>query len=259
MSEDRTGQEPDATDELNLDDPEIDDEIDPLEPAESSEPAEPAEPLEPAARPTRAERLARFQQRRIQEQEEELKRWRDAALQRQPAQPTFTPPPDPMRQAQADREEQERVAQLPYEEQSRYWARKEGESMRQQMLRQQLETRDMLDRSNFSQIMSAKKLPARYATEVENLLIQARQQGMNPSRDWLLNAVIGKEVLEKQSRETERQRRNGAARIASQTTTPARTGSTAATAGGRRNVNQDAEDEALLRSVTIGQVLNSGF
>lgn len=149
------------------------------------------------------------------------------------------------------------MAQLPYEEQSRYWARKSEERVQQQLLRSHLETRDLLDRNSFQQIMRDRRLPAKYAAQVENMLIQARQQNMNPSREWLLKAVIGEEILSRKDRETERQRVRGQRRIASQTVrTGAGARSTAATPGGRRGQNQDADDEALLRGITVGDFVN---
>lgn len=258
MSEERTGPEPeDDLDELLGDD--LDTEPDETEPEPEGEP-EPEPEGEPAAepppQPTRAERRIRAQQRRLREIEDENRRLREAVL-RQPAQPQVPSQPDPARQAQIDQAERERVAQLPFDEQLQYWRNKDREELRRENLQQALQTRDMLDRSNFQQIMRDRRLPARYATEVENLLVQARQNGMNPTREWLLKTVVGGEVLSKKDREAERQRAAGRRRVASQTTRPGGAArSTAATAGGRRGKDSAAEDEALLGGITLGELLS---
>jgi hypothetical protein len=257
VSEERPGQPPgdDDLDELLGDDePEETGEGDELEPEEQESEPEGEEPQPQARQPSRAERRIQTLLKRDKEREGELKQLRDAVIAR-PQQPA--PQVDPARQAQLDREELERVAQMPYEEQARYWNNKTEQKLQQQMLRGNLETRDMLDRIQFQQTMREKRLPARYADEVESLLSQARQNGMNPSREWLLKAAIGNEILTKKDRETDRQRRSGQRRIASQTTRPgAGTRSTAAGAGGRRGQGTAADDEALLRGVTLGDFEN---
>lgn len=261
MSEERAGQESGERDDLDelLDrdeDEAAPEEGEELDLGEGGEEGSEEQPEEPP-------RQTHDQRRRVR-QRDELRELRETnrrlleAVTRQPAQSQFPQQPDPARQAQLDREEAERVAQMPFEEQSRYWTRKTEERLQQQMLRGNLETRDMLDRIQFQQVMRERRLPARYATEVDNLLAQARQNGMNPTREWLLKTVIGGEVLERKERDTERQRIRGQRRIASQTTRPSGTRSTAASGGGRRNQDQAADDEALLRGVSLGDVWNSG-
>jgi hypothetical protein len=260
MSEERDGQRPgeDDLDELLGDDePEGDaDEGEELESVEEPEGEGSEEPAAPEPRQqSRAERRIQTLLRRDKDREAELKQLRDAVMR--PAQQPVQPQVDPARQAQLDREESERVAQLPYDEQLRYWRTKDREDNRRELLQQQLQTRDMLDRIQFQQTMREKRLPARYENEVESLLTQARQQGMNPSREWLLKAAIGNEVLTKKDRETEKQRTRGQRRIASQTTRPGGgTRSTAASPGGRRREGTAADDEALLRGITIGEFEN---
>ena len=257
MSEERTGQEPGERDDLDEllepdepeDDPDLGTEPDDTEPEPELEP----EPEPPASRASR--RITR-QQAELRELRETNKRLLDAVT-RQPAQPQYQQQPDPARQAQLDQQEAERVAQMPLEQQGRYWADKRAQEFQQRIALTELRTADMLDRNEFKQIMRERRLPARYATEVENLLAQARQQNMNPSREDVLYRVIGREWVEKKDRETDRQRIRGQRRIASQTTRPSGTRSTAASAGGRRNQNQAADDEALLRGVSLGDVWNS--
>jgi hypothetical protein len=249
MSEEREDIERD--DELDLEE-ELEDED---ETVDEPEPPPPAAAPEPQPRPSgRADRRIAAQQAKIREQDAELARLRALAAQAQQYQ---APPPDPERQSRLEREELERVAQLPFEEQGRYWSRKVQEETRREMLQQGLQTRDMLDRMQFENVMRTRKLPAKYATEVDNLLIQARQQGMNPSREWLLNAVVGRELLERKDKEVARQRQNGAARIARQQVRPAGTGNTAGSGGGRRSRSQDADDEALLRGITVGDFISN--
>lgn len=256
MSEERTGPGPGEADDLDLNDPEHEGEDqeqdydlgigEPEEPEPETETV--AEPP-PRRRGSETIRTLRSQNRELADR---LKRLEDAAIARGTASPMQQP--DPMLQAQRDREETERVAQMPYEEQARYWARKSEERVQQQIIRGSLETRDLLDRQSFQQIMRERRLPGRYSTEVENLLVQARQNGMNPSREWLLNAVIGQEVLAKKEREGERERIRGQRRVASQQVRPGTGRSTAAGGAGRRREADD--DEALLNSgVTLGEAL----
>lgn len=84
-------------------------------------------------------------------------------------------------------------------------------------IRQQLLHEDVLDQDQFRRLMRQRRLPAKYAGEVEDLLHQAWQQPMTLSREWLLKAVIGGEVLEKRARAAERQRLRGQRRIQSRT------------------------------------------
>ena len=255
MSEERTGPEPGEPDDLELDDEgEEADEGEELDVGEGDttdlDVAVEQEHQTEQRLQSRAERRITRQQERLRALEEQNRRLTEA-LTRPPAQPQYQPPP--VDQARLDREEFERVSQMPFEEQSRYWARKTEERVQQQINLHGLQTRDMLDQSNFRQIMREKRLPAKYANEVETLLSQARQQGMNPTREMVLQTVIGREVLDRKDRETDRARQRGQRRIASQTVRPGGRGSTAATAGGRREQDQEAADKALLMSITWGE------
>src|SRR5215469_12619538 len=192
MSEERTGPEPGETDDLDEllgeegDEPGEDEDLDLGETGEKGGEEEPPEPPQPQ---TRGQRRREREQAELRELRESNRRLQDVLLrgpQQAPQAPVY---PDPTRQAELDRQEIERVAQMPFEEQGRYWGRKAEDKAQQQILRQGLETRDMLDRIQFQQVMRDRRLPARYATEVDNLLAQARREGMNPTREWLLNAV----------------------------------------------------------------------
>lgn len=260
MSEERDRQEPaDDLDDI-LDDPDLDD-PDTTEDPSADDPIEPdREPegdTQIAQPPSRAQRRIIRQQERIKELEAENRRYQDHVLQRQQQPPAQTQP-DPGRQALLDQQERERVALLPLEEQGQYWARKSEERTQQALLRQGLETRDMLDRIQFDNILRDRKLPARYREQVESLLGQARQNGMNPTREWLLNAVVGQEVLSRKDKDVTRQRQAAQGRIANQTVRAGGASrSTAAPASNRRGGNQAAEDDALLRGITVGDFLNA--
>ena len=261
MSEERPGQDPGERDDLDelLDRdedegaPEEGDDLDLGEGGEEGGEEEPPEqPPQSRTRQRRAERKSEAQELR-----EQNRRLIDV-LTRQPA-PQYQQPAqvDPARQAQLDREEREMVAQKPYDEQIAYWREKDRREFQQHLMLSGLQTRDMLDRNHFQQIVREERLPARYATEVEDRLSQARRNNMNPTREQVLNEMLGAEFRARKGREVERQRARGQRRIASQTTRPSGTGSTAASGGGRRNQNQDADDEAALRGVTLGDVWNS--
>jgi hypothetical protein len=90
---------------------------------------------------------------------------------------------------------------------------------------------------------------------VENLLIAARNQGMNPTREMCLNTLFGQEMRAKAQRQAEKQRTQGRRRIAAQTTRSGGNGSTAASPRGQRR--RDDSDEALearLKGVTMGDL-----
>jgi hypothetical protein len=232
----------------DLDEPEEleSDEVDP----ELEEPAE--EPAAPSGGRQRIESLRAEAERR----DEEMGLLR-AQIERITA-PQQPPPIDHLRQVRAEAEELEQVEMLPAQERDQYWYRRASEEVRVQLLRQELQLRDLVDRTAFASIMRDRNLSSSYSAMVENTILQYRQQGMNPSREQVLDMLIGREVREKSAAAAEEQRRHGQRRIASQKTRPSATGSTAAAPAGRRGQNQAAEDEALLRNITVGQYMAQG-
>jgi hypothetical protein len=264
MSEDRAGVDPgerDALDDLlEPDDDDLEGDGEEAEAGEdegeeeSPEQAAEAEP-EPKPQRNRAERRIEALRKRAREAEATNKRLTDQILG-QTRQPQAPPPQiDPYRQAEYDRQEAERVQMMAPHEVAAYYAQKTRQEVSQQMLRGQIETRDMLDRQHFETIKSADPIARRMADAVENLLIAARNQGMNPTREMCLNTLFGQEMRAKAQRQADKQRTQGRRRIAAQTTRPGGNGSTAASPRGQRR--RDDSDEALearLKGVTMGDI-----
>lgn len=257
MSEERASSEAgDDTDLDTLDDllglePEEDA---PAEEGEREQPVE--EEQQPARRPPQSRGEHRVMQLRnkLREQEEENRRLRDAVLN-QTRQPAYIPQPDPYRQAELDRQEAERVAQMMPHEAAAYYSSKAEQRMGQQLLQGRLEVADILDRQSFQQICRDEPMAGKLRDQVETLLSQARRNGSNPTREAIYNQLLAAQVRPRMNNaELTRARRQGRAAIARQTTQPG---------GGRSSVTQqrngraeesDAEFEARLRRVRIGDL-----
>jgi hypothetical protein len=251
MSEERSGSQPaDDTDELDL----IDEDEEAEEAAPEEEPGEPAEPSEhePPPRQSRQQRRDERTRLRLREVEEENRRLREQLIA--PRQPAYQPP-DPYRQHELERQEFERVSQMPFEEQARYWPRKAEERMTAQLNLGRREIADMIDRNSFDQYKASNAIARKYADQVEQALHAMQNRGLNPTRKEVLAILAWPEIERQMERQTTRQRQNGQRRIASQTTQPGTGRSTAASPRqGRSNEPSAADDEALLKSVTLGDV-----
>jgi hypothetical protein len=254
MSEDRAGSDSGERDDLEGDGEEAEtgeDEGDEEPPEQETE----AEPPPAAPQRNRAERRIEALRKRAREAEATNKRLTDQILG-QTRQPQAPPPQiDPYRQAEYDRQEAERVQMMAPHEVAAYYANKTRQEVSQQMLRGQIETRDMLDRQHFETLKGADPIARRMSDAVENLLIAARNQGMNPTREMCLNTLFGQEMRAKAQRQADKQRTQGRRRIAAQTTRPGSNGSTAASPRGQRR--RDDSDEALearLKGVTMGDL-----
>lgn len=251
MSEERDaddGEDLDILDELL--EPELDDEDEETpEPSGEEQEEEPQEQRRPSSRQRAIIRM----RERLKREEDENRRLRDALLT-QTRQPLPQQQVDPYRRAEEERQEAERVAQMMPHEQAAYYARKTEQNFQQQLLRQNLETRDMMDRQMFASLCSAEPMAQRLANQVEDTLVQARNQGMNPTREAIYNLLVGQEVRTRAKKQTERQRKNGRAQIAAQTTQPGGTRSTAAGGRSRAAASPDAGLDDRLRKVSVGDV-----
>ena len=249
MSEDRGGPLPDEADELD----ELDEELDPDEPEETHEP-EPAEPEATPQQPSREDRrihVLRQRERDARDEAQRLRTERDQLL----AQTRQAPQqPDPYRQAELDRQENERVAMMAPHEVAAHYANRSEQRFRQELARMNVEMADRTDRMSFDAFSQTRPTALKMAAEVERTLGEARQQGMNPTRQSIYHLLLGREVDAKASRQIETQRTNGRRRIASQETRPAapRSNAPAERRGGREE--SDAAFEARLRNGTIGEV-----
>jgi hypothetical protein len=207
-----------------------------------------------APHPSRASRRVSALRNRLKDQEDENRRLRSdiekiIAQTRQPAAPAI----DPYRQAELNRLEQERIAMMQPHEIAAYTEQKLRNEFQSQLVRTQVETRDLVDRQMFETLKTRDKLAERFSDQVEQLLVAARNQGMNPTREILLNALVGQEIRQKAGRQTAELRRRGARQIAAQTTQPGGGRSSVAAPAGRRP--REDSDEAFmerLRNTTVG-------
>jgi hypothetical protein len=140
-------------------------------------------------------------------------------------------------------------------QQQQYTERRLSDRFQREILMTRLQGADLLDKQAFDNLARADPVARKFKDQVESTLITERTQGRNPSREEILDRMIGAEVRAKHARASDQQRVRGRRRIASQTTRPSGTRSTAAVQGGRRNQNQDADDDALLRGITVGEFL----
>jgi hypothetical protein len=158
---------------------------------------------------------------RMQQQEQELARYRQAHAQAVALQ-----------QAQAAQAQFQRISELSYEQQNAYFVQQSQRLVAQQAF----QARDAEDRASFQKLVRDQRLPARYATEVEALRQQAIAGGADISREWCLKAILGHERLTGKSGP----QAGGSARQA----TP------------RSRRSQELADEKKLKSITVGEFLN---
>jgi hypothetical protein len=258
MSELRAGEDPGGTDDVDLDSL-IGDEPDEPEPDAEPEPGDEPEPDPDFRRegdqaggqrqrqPSRAEHRIRNLTRQIEEErrqrqtlEQQLNQLRAPPVQ-----------PDPRAAAEAERLELERVQMMAPHEVAAYYARKSEEKIQQTLLRSQLETRDLMDRQAFAALSRDEPIARRLAGKVEETLAQARAMGLNPTREAVLNLLVGQEIREKARKQIETQRRRGRAQVAAQTMQGGATRSTVPSERGRRDDNSIEAIEKRLENVIL--------
>jgi len=258
MSEEHGGQEPSEDgldDELGFEDDDGETGESEFEPELELPPPEPAPEPQPVSRETRRIRALRQREKDAQAEAARLRQQNELLISRL-SQQQISPPPDPYRQADLDRQEAERLMMMQPHEVAQYYATRERQRTDQQLARLSVETADRLDRITWDQIKSREGAARRLDSQVEQYLAAERNQGRNPSREQIYNAIVGYEIRSKSSRQIEQQRRTGARRIASQ-----RTNGTGArsTAPGRTQAGRGTEDNSIeavtarLRGMTVGQ------
>jgi hypothetical protein len=258
LSEERISPEPgdDAEDLGILDDllgiapDEPDTEPQEQEPVDGGEEAPAQEPQQPR-RENRTIRALRARLKTDQDEKAQLRRQIDQLLSQ--TRPPPAPAPDPYRQAEFVRQEQERLAMMQPHEIAAYTEQKLRNEFNQQLMNGQMQTRDLIDRQMYDQLKTRDSLAERFSGQVEDLLAAARSQGMNPTREVLLNALVGQEFRQKAQRQIETARRRGARQIAAQTTQPGGGRNGAADTRRTRREDPEAGLDERLRSVTIGE------
>lgn len=251
MSEDRGGTPVSGDEDLAALDDILDLDADPEAEAPREEVEQvPDEPARPAPQ-TREERRVNALRERERELKEENRRLR-ADFDRMLAQSRAPAPaaPDPYRQAEMQRLEAERLAMMAPHEQQAYHTQKVEQMVNERLLRAELTTADRLDRQNFAQLQRDEPAARRLAQEVEDGLILARQNNMNPTREAIYNVLIGQEVRNRMKQQTEKQRARGRQQIARETTRPGSTSSTApAPRRGEQKRSEDLSEAELLERI----------
>jgi hypothetical protein len=152
------------------------------------------------------------------------------------------------------RQENERLAMMQPHEIAAYTEQKLRNEFQGQLLRTQVETRDLVDKQMFDSLKARDRDAVRHADTIEQLLIEARNRGANPTREFLLNTIVGAEYRKTRAADEAKLRRRGARQIAAQTTLPGG-GRSAVSNGSRRAAREDDSDEAFerrLRNTRIG-------
>lgn len=261
--------DPGATDDVDLDaligeepnDPEPDDDpADPdVDPNADPGPAQtdPATPPEPPRQrqPSRAEARIRALTREI---DEERRQRQQLEQQLSQARTPLQPPSDPNAERERERQEIERIAFVaqsqghdPAGAIARYYSEQSEKRIREALQLSELRTADAMDRQTFSAIQREEAIARRLGPRVEEELTRMRRLGINPTREQILDLLVGQEVRRKAKKQIETQRRRGAQQIAAQTTQPAQTHSTAQPERNRRDDNSIEAVEKRLENVIL--------
>ncbi len=249
-----TGSGGDPPVDPNPDDPEDPENLDLLDPDNPDDPEppdpddpEPPDPEAPPAPPSRsAARIAR-QQRENSELRERL-----ARLEGQASRPAPQPQFDPQAQQRADAEFYASLENLSPVEAIRAVEARANQRISGAMQMQMLQLRNDADRDRFADSAAQDRNRTRLLSRVEELAGNVLASGNLPNRTMIYRMLLGEELETKAQRVLPQARRQAAARVASQTTRPQ--GGRGDVARGGRTRDQDAEDEALLKSITIGDL-----
>lgn len=264
--------DPAATDDVDLDaligeepddpDPEPDDNPEEVATDSVPQPGDPPEP-QPGAQETqqRQRQPSRAEARiRALTQEIDEERRRRQQLEQQLSQARTPPPqaPDPNAERERERQEIERIAfvaqsqgQDPTGAIARYYSEQSEKRIREALQLSELRTADAMDRQTFLAIQREEAIARRLSPRVEEELTKLRRLGINPTREQILDLLVGQEVRQKAKKQIESQRRRGAQQIAAQTTQPAQTRSTAQPERNRREDNSIEAVEKRLENVIL--------
>jgi|SRR5215472_1592360 len=238
---------PDAEDQID----EPDDDLDEPDLREESEDSEPEPQVAPRRRGSETVTALRSRAQQAEARTVDLQR-RLAALEgRQNL-------PDPRVQQQAAQEEENRF----YDSLEMMSPREQAKAISDRLQRQnamalaasEIRGFDRSDKANYAAEMARSKFARDKEQEVEAGLAQMRQQGLyQMSRMDVLDFLAGREQRLRRERDTQQQRRTGARNVARETVRAA-SGRGEGSAGGRRQ-SQDDADAALLRGITVGDVV----
>ena len=257
MSELRNEPDADPVDDLDLGAPDEIDEQEPLEPDAGAEPEpqppeQPAEPRQP--RRTQNDRL----RSRLAERDRELAemRGRIAVLER----PAPAPAPDPGAQAAQEQaywaglEQAVNEGRMTNTQAMQQVAQRATQQFRQDLLTNQLTTRDQIDKQHYDAQQVSSKLHRDYAGRVEETLRSERASGnLGATRSAILAYLVGQDAIARASATLPQQRRAAAARVAGQQARPTGAGGDGARPQGNRQP-EAAADEAMLRNLRVGDL-----
>lgn len=219
-----------------------------LEPEAEIEPDPEVEP----PRQTRQERRddrARSRNRELETQNADLAR-RLAALEAQRTQPAF----DPQAQAREEAAFREQLQTMMPHEAAIAVAQRSEQRMQAQLMQAELRGFDRSDVAEFNALRARDRAAERLAPEVERMLAANRAAGdLRFGRLDVFDLLRGRELRMRGPAAAQTQRRAGAARVAAQTTRPANGRGDVTREAGRAR-DQDAADEALLRSMTTADL-----
>jgi len=168
----------------------------------------------PAPRQGRKSQAQRWRERaeRAEREAAESRGFRQAAEQFQRFQP------QQQVNAEAERVAKWEVDNLPMmsaQEVAGYYYNKGLQQTQQQMLMQQLQTEDRLDKRDFDSQARTSRVHAQYKDEVERELNAERQRGnLRATRDDILHRLVGRDAIDRASRTASVQRRTAARRVA---------------------------------------------
>lgn len=246
-----------------------DDPLDPIEPQEveldeDGNPVEPepeldedGNPIEPDPEPEPEPRQTRRTGPRGRANGEEIRELRSqleqtnrqlTELQRRPAAAPFDPQ---AAQAAENKFWADLDLMAPAEAMKAVYARARGE-FQQQFVSQSISTQETLDKQSYDASARISRVHQQYRQRVEDLVATERARGNTVPRDVALKFLLGEDAINRANRVVPGQRRAAGARVAAQTTRPVRGGGDVARGGRRRD--EGADDEALLRNITAGDI-----
>lgn len=204
----------------------------------------------PRRRPGRSERL-REKNAQLERELAEARGFRQAAEQLQRFQPQ-------QQQVNAEAErvarwENENLPMMSAQEISAYYYNKGIQQTQQQMLMQQLQTEDRIDKRDFDQQARTSRVHSQYREEVERELNAERQRGnLRASRDDILHRLVGRDAVQRAARAAPAQRRSAQRRVEGQQTRPTNGRGDGASGGRRPAPGSPEHDEMLVQQYFQG-------
>lgn len=150
--------------------------------------------------------------------------------------------------ADAQRQRAERLANMSLEERIEFIAAEERAAARSEIDGLRAQMQDSADRTEFAVYCASNPTAQRLRDQVETMLADERRQGRNYGRMGILRLILGERVLKQTPRAAQRQRANGAAAVARQTTRPGSPRSDAA-GGNARLSEREARRARLAKEV----------